>query len=104
MTIVILVAIALIFGIMLGVSGYFNYKFGKMIIDVEDSLTDSMKILDETYAGVSMVLEMPVALDNPEVKHVLLQIARARDAILVVANTLAEPYGGIEEEGDAEER
>jgi hypothetical protein len=82
--------------LLLLISLWYNYKFAKIIIKVEDSVTESLDILDQNYEKISKILEIPLFFDSPQVKQVVENIRTARDAILYVANNIAN----IEEEPD----
>ncbi len=77
---------------------YMNWKLGKIILEVETALEESLDVCDSAYNNVSKILELPVALDTPEVRHVITEIKSVRDAVFYVSNVLAEPYGGVTEE------
>jgi len=79
---------------------YFNYKFGKTIVQVQDSLEESLDILDQQYISISQILEKPVFFDSLEVRQVIEDIKKSRDAILYVANALVEPFEGNSKEID----
>lgn len=79
-------------------------RLGRIILDVEDALTDSLEILDKGYNEISNVLETPVMTDSPEIRQVLFQIKRIRDSVLYISNVLAEPYGGVVEEEEEEDK
>lgn len=85
------------------VSLIYNYRHARILIDVEDALSESLDVCDQAYGRMSRVLELPVAMATPEVRQVLREIENVRDSVLYVSNVLAEPYGGIEEDNDAQE-
>jgi hypothetical protein len=68
---------------------YFLWKFSKIILDVEDSLEDSLEILDETYGKLGEILQLPLFHDSPEVRMVITQIGKSRDSILYIANRIS---------------
>lgn len=76
------------------ISLYFNYKHAILILNVVDSIEDSLDILDEKYQSVSEILDIPLFYDSPQIRKVHEDIAQCRDSILGVANLL----GRIEEE------
>ena len=76
------------------VSLWYNYKFARVIIKVEDSITESLDILDEKYEKISKILEIPLFFDSPQVRQVVEDIKSCRDTILITAKTIAS----IEEE------
>lgn len=95
MIIVILSILTLILSLVLGISLYYNYRFGKIIVQIEDALETSLDILDERYASISEVLKTPLFYDSPQVRKVVEDLKDSRDAILYVANQI----GNIEEFG-----
>ena len=88
------VSILLIFSIC------FNYKFARTIMRVEDAIELSLDELDERYARISEILEMPVFYDSPQVRQVVKDIAASRDAVLYVANQLLKVEIDGEEKKD----
>lgn len=88
---------------LLVVSMAFNIKHARLILEVEDALGESLDVCDQAYGRMTEVLDMPVALNTPEVRQVLRQIEGARASILYVSNVLAAPFGGIEDAPDDEE-
>jgi hypothetical protein len=85
--------------VLLVVSVYYNYRFAKIIMKFEDSIAVGLDKLDERYQSISMILEIPVFYDSPQVKKVVSDMQVCRDTILEVANSLAK----IEESQDGEE-
>jgi len=86
--------------ILLIVSLYYNYKFAKILIKMEDSISDSLDKLDERYASISKVLDIPIFYDSPQIRQVIEDVKECRDSILLVANTVAnleEPDGEKED-------
>jgi len=77
---------------MLCFSVYFNYKFGKTIVEIQESLERSLDVLDQRYLSISSVLEKPIFFDSVEVRQVVDDIKQSRDAVLYVANVLIEPF------------
>ena len=77
-------------------SVYFNYKFGKLIVSVQESIEESLDILDGRYVSISQILDKPVFFDSLEVRQVVEDIKKSRDSVLYVANVLTEPFEKIE--------
>jgi len=71
------------------VSCYYNYKFAKIIMGFEDSISESLDRLDERYTSISKILEIPLFYDSPQIRQVVNDIKECRDSILITANTLA---------------
>lgn len=86
------------------VSCYYNYKFGKVIIKIEDALEESLDVLDKRYESMSKILQIPLFFDSPEIKRAVEDIRKSRDAILYVANTLtnSQTEGDVNAEGNEE--
>tara|TARA_X000001388_G_scaffold76865_1_gene75495 strand:+ start:1726 stop:2040 length:315 start_codon:yes stop_codon:yes gene_type:complete len=89
--------------VLLCASLYFNYKFGKTIVEVQSSLEESLDVLDQNYVSISQVLEKPVFFDSLEVRQVIEDIKKSRDAVLYVANTLVGPFDKAGEQENKED-
>ena len=74
--------------ILLCISLRYNLKFAKIIFSVEDSIEDSLEVLDERYRAMTQILEKPIFFDSLEVRQVVNDISVSRDAVLFVANKL----------------
>ena len=75
--------------ITLGVSLYFNFKHGVLILKMEDAIERSLDILDTKYKRISEILETPVFFDSLEVRQVMSELRESRDSILYVASELS---------------
>ena len=78
---------------------YYNYKFAKILIKMEDAISESLDKLDERYTSISKVLEIPIFYDSPQIRQVINDVKDCRDSILLVANNVAK----IEESDGQEE-
>lgn len=76
-------------GIALVISLYFNFKFGMIVLRLQDSIENSLELLDDCYGSITQTLQTPLFFDNAEVRKVLADIDSARNAVLNVANQLA---------------
>jgi hypothetical protein len=56
---------------------------------MQDSIEESLDILDEKYQSISKVMEIPIFFDSREVRQVISDIENCRDSILYVANQLS---------------
>lgn len=63
-------------------------KLDEVTVQVEESLD----IIDEAYASVSKHLESPVMFDDPVVKAMIDDVKSARNAMLLVANKISDPF------------
>ena len=91
------VSLIIILLVSLCVSLYYNIKFGILIIKLQDSIEDSLDILDKKYKNMSDILEIPVFFDSVEVRKVISDIQSSKDSILKVANIMSEPFSPKEE-------
>ena len=85
MTEIILYAL---FSLILVWSLYTNYKFGRIILKVEDETEKALDALDERYASISKILQIPLYYDSPEIRKVLEDIEKTRSAILKIAASM----------------
>ena len=68
-------------------------KIDEINIQVEESLD----IIDTAYASVSKHLESPVLFDDPVVIAMIRDVKQAKDAMLLVANKVTEPFQNDED-------
>ena len=90
---------AILVTVLLGISAFYNYKFGRALIRMEDALEQSLDKLDERYDSISKVLEIPLFYDSPQIRQVVKDIKECQESILYVANEI----GRLEEIDDGEE-
>jgi hypothetical protein len=94
-----LIIYSLLISVTLIISVYYNYKFGRAIIRMEDALEDSIEKLDDRYNSIAKILEIPLFSDSPQVRQVVADIKECQRSILFVANEI----GRLEESFDGEE-
>ena len=94
-----LISYSILVTVMLIVSVYYNYKFGRALIRMEDALEESIERLDERYNSISKVLEIPLFSDSPQIRQVVNDIKECQKSILFVANEI----GHLEEITNGEE-
>jgi len=85
--------------VLLMFSIYYNLKFGRALIRMEDALEVSLDKLDERYESISKILEIPLFYDSPQIRQVVSDIRDCQDSILFIANEI----GQLEEIPDGEE-
>ena len=90
---------SLLISVTLIISVYYNYKFGRALIRMEDALEDSIEKLDDRYNSIAKILEIPLFSDSPQVRQVVADIKECQRSILFVANEI----GRLEESFDGEE-
>ena len=71
------------------ISLYYNFRFAKIILRMEDEISDCLDVLDDKYRALSKVLEIPIFFDSPQVRQVVEDIKKARGSLLYVANKLS---------------
>ena len=86
---IILISIIIFLTLFLCLSLRYNYKFGIIILNVQDNIELCLDILDEKYSRMSVILEKPVFFDSVEIRQVIKDIRDSRDSILHIANILA---------------
>ena len=84
-------ALSLLLLIALVVAVVFVIRYGRMTLAWEQNIEDSLDKLDDAHQSMSRVLEKPLFNDSLEVRQVLADIGRCRDAVLWVANALTMP-------------
>ena len=87
-----------VLSVVLLVSLYYNYKFARVILRIEDAIEESLDNLDERYASIQKVLDTPLFFDSPQVRQVINDINESRNAVLYVANQLTGIEDGEKEE------
>ena len=93
-----MIYLCIILGILLIFTSYYMIKFGLIVISFQDSLEDSLEIIDEKYNSISEVCERPLFYDSPEVRRVLQDIKGTRDALHQIAHSLSSEFNEEEEE------
>ena len=68
---------------------YYNYKFGLIILKMQDEISNALDLLDGRYKSISEILEIPLFYDSPQIRQVVDDIRDCRDSILKVANQIA---------------
>jgi len=86
--------------ILLFVVFYFCLKFAMIIINMKEVIEESLDVLDEKYAKISEILNIPIFYDSREVRSVLNEIKSVRESILLIAQKLTNQSEIEEEEED----
>lgn len=60
--------------------------------DISVQVEESLDIINDAYSSVSRHLESPVLFDDPVVVAMINDVKNARDAMLLVANKVVEPF------------
>lgn len=80
--------------VLLIVCAYYLFKFAVILIRVEDSIEESLDVLDERYKRMNEILQTPIFFDSMEVRACVDEIKKSRDAILFVANKMTQKDQG----------
>jgi hypothetical protein len=84
----------------LGVSVYYNIKFGLIILRIEDSIEECLDQLDERYRVISKILEKPIFFDSIEVRQTVQEIRSSQELLLKVANRMSNLQEPVKDEKD----
>ena len=83
------ISLSSLFFLLLSASIYLNVKMGLTILKIEDSIEESLDIIDERYESISKILEIPIFFDSVEVRQVVEDIRRTKVSLLKIANSLS---------------
>tara|TARA_R110002124_G_C8694776_1_gene493417 strand:- start:263 stop:502 length:240 start_codon:yes stop_codon:yes gene_type:complete len=78
-----------------------------IILNLEESIEDSLDLLNHHYSKMNEVIQKPVFFDSIEVRQVLNDIKQCHFAILKIANKLTSDsgmQGEIKEENTKDEK
>lgn len=84
-----LIVAIIILSLCLSISLYYVIKFSLIILRMEDSIEESLDIIDERYRSISSILEIPIFYDSPQIRQVVNDIKITRDTLLLIANKFA---------------
>ncbi len=104
MTILLLVLLTAT-SVALIVSLFYVLKFARIILGVEEVIEVSLVELDNSYNRLSYILETPIFFDSLEVRRAVDEIAKTRELILEVAESLTDAIqvNVIKRESDLDE-
>jgi hypothetical protein len=63
-----------------------------MVLKFQDALEESLDVIDEKYKSIAEICERPLFFDSPEVRQVLEDIKRTRDALHGIAFSLSRDF------------
>jgi len=95
----ILISLVITLLVLLAGAVFLLIKLGRTVLILEEEIEESLDILDDCHNSIHKVTLEPVSSDDPLVRQVLIDIRRARDAMLVIANKIVvfnknkETYG-----------
>ena len=94
-----MVYVIIILSILLCLSVYKNITLGITILRMEDSLEETLDVIESKHSIMSEILKRPLFFDSPEVKSVVKEIRAVRDSLHSIASALEKNANNdIEEE------
>lgn len=81
-----------ILSLLLAISSYFCLKFALLILGIQESVEECVEIMDERYESIDQILSRPLFYDSQEVRQVLEDIKKSRNAIFNVAKSLSSNF------------
>jgi len=82
------------------VQAFYWFKFASTILRTEDSVEESLDIIDNSYGRISEILEKPLFYDSAEVRQILNELSNSKEALLYIANVMANNNEITEKEID----
>lgn len=93
MVYVILTAVS----VLLCVSVYFNWRFARTLLQIEDELEDCLETINEKYAKMTEILSRPLFFDSPEVRRVVQDVRDTRNALHRIAIAMSKNFKSEED-------
>jgi len=84
------------------VSIFYCIRFALIIIKMQETIEESLDVIDQKYSNISKILEIPIFFDSPEIKSVLRELEDTRNSLLYVANELTN--NNIEDDVKTDDR
>lgn len=76
------------------------YRFAIKLLNIEDTVNQSLDILEQKYESISKVLDKPVFFDSVEVRQVISDIYDCQKAVYTVSIMMGENFATLEEIDD----
>ena len=70
------------------------YRFSIILLNLENSIEESLDILNFHYGKMNKILEKPVFFDSVEIRQVVGDIRNCHNAVLLIANKMTS-YSGF---------
>ena len=80
------------------------YQVGLLVLDVQDTLEESLETLDNRADSIERILQIPLFSDSAEIKSIQRDMISCRDAILQIAYVLTGTLDKQAVETEAEEQ
>ena len=65
------------------------YKTGMIVLRVQDTLEESLEVIDERVDSIDKILEIPLFSDSPEIKQMRRDMISCREAMMEVAYSMS---------------
>ena len=79
--------------LLLGLASMKLYKFSIIILNIEESIEESLDLLNYHYGKMNEVVQKPVFFDSIEIRQVVNDIKQCHFAVLKIANKLTSDTG-----------
>jgi len=81
------------------VSSYYAFKFGLLLLRLEDDIEASLDDIDESFKALSDILQKPVFFDSLEVRQCISELDKCRDVVVRIADRLTS-FGMNDQTGE----
>lgn len=81
---------------------YNLYNTGILLLTVQDTLEDSLEIIDDRIDSINKILAIPLFSDSPEIKKLQSDMTSSRDAVLEVAYALSNSMARDEDHSEVQ--
>ncbi len=78
------------------------YKLARLVLGLEQTIEDCLDGINNVYGNVDKILQSPLATNDPKVMQIHLQLKRAHDYLLHVANRLTSGWSDQKEDAGVE--
>ena len=76
---------------------YYCFKFAVIVLRIQETLQESINVIDEKQEKIEEILARPLFYDSPEVRRVLRDIEDVRGALYDIAVGLSKDFEDKEE-------
>ena len=73
------------------------YSFSIIILNIEESIEESLDLLNHHYGRMNEIVQKPIFFDSVEIRQVVNDIKQCHHAVLKVANKLTSDSGMLSE-------
>jgi cell shape-determining protein MreC len=69
---------------------FYVYRFAKIILTLEDKISDSLDVLDRSYEDVARIMTVPVFSDDEPTREAIDAVKRARNSVMSVIVSMSD--------------